>query len=74
MQKCNNKIKGGRSMANEDLKRYAREKRVKLWEIAERFGCNDGNFSRKLRTEFTPEIKENTFKLIDEIATHRDRG
>lgn len=61
-------------MANEDLKRYARENGVKLWEIAAKFGINDGNFSRRLRKEFTPEIKENTFKLIDEIAAHRDRG
>lgn len=33
----------------QDAVKYAKEHGIKLWQIAEVWGCNDGNFSRKLR-------------------------
>ena len=41
---------------------------VKLWQIADALGVNDGNFSRKLRKEFTPEEKERILEIIDRIS------
>lgn len=56
---------------NEDIRNYAKKKNVYLWMIANKLGMNDGNFSRKLRNELSPEMKEKVFKYIDEICEER---
>lgn len=55
-------------MANEDLKLYAAAKGVKLWQVAERFGLLDSNFSRLLRKEFTAEQAAKFKNYVDNIA------
>lgn len=50
--------------ANKEIRELAKENGVKLWQIAEVFGCYDGNFSRKLRKEFSPADKEKAIKAI----------
>ncbi len=44
-------------MKNIDIRTEAANAGVKLWQIAERLGINDGNFSRKLRQELSSEEK-----------------
>ncbi len=44
-------------MKNIDIREAAQSKNIKLWQIAEQLGCNDGNFSRKLRKELFGEEK-----------------
>lgn len=56
---------------NEDIRARAKRRGVKLWEIANGLGINDGNFSRKLRNEFSEEEKQKVFKIIDEIAAQK---
>lgn len=53
---------------NDELKRYAKEKGVRFWEIADKIGINDGNFSRLLRKEFSDEKKAEIMNIIDIIA------
>lgn len=55
-------------MRNADLKSYAKLKGVRLWQIAEVLHINDGNFSRKLRKEFSEAQKQEIIQIIDEIA------
>lgn len=55
-------------MKNLELKKYAKEKGVKLWQIAAELGINDGNFSRKLRKELPAEQKEKIMQIIDRLA------
>ncbi len=55
-------------MKNKDIRVYAREKGVYLWQIAESLGIADSNFSRKLRKELPEEIKKKIFKIIDALA------
>ena len=38
-------------MCNLEIREAAKENGVFLWQIAEVYGVNDGNFSRKLRKE-----------------------
>ncbi|MCD8117497.1 MAG: hypothetical protein LUE21_10360 [Oscillospiraceae bacterium] len=59
-------------MCNAELRARARERSVHLWEIAARFGCNDGNFSRKLRREFSDVERERALSIIDEICKERE--
>ncbi|MBQ7890957.1 MAG: hypothetical protein IJ359_02230 [Erysipelotrichaceae bacterium] len=58
-------------MCNLDVREYAKQKGVKLWEVARMVGVNDSNFSRRLRTEFSPEEKKRVKGFIDQIAKER---
>lgn len=40
---------------------------VKKYQIAEKLGINDGNFSRRLRKELSAEEKAKIFKIIKEL-------
>jgi hypothetical protein len=54
-------------MVNASIRHAARESGVKLWEIAERWGCNDGNFSRKLRRPFSPADERRALEIIEQL-------
>ena len=47
-------------MNNMKIREEAKRAGVYLWEVAERWGCNDGNFSRKLRRETLHGVKRCT--------------
>lgn len=49
----------------------AKSKGILLWQIADRLGITDGNFSRRLRHELTQEEQEKIKHLIDELAEER---
>lgn len=56
-------------MKNIDIRQYALEKRVKLWEVSEKMGySHESAFSRLLRHELTEDKKEEIRKIIDELA------
>lgn len=55
-------------MANEDIRKSAKENHVKLWKIAEELGINDGNFSRRLRCELPDTEKQKIFSIIQKIS------
>lgn len=60
-------------MVNRDIRNAAKEAHVFLWQIADRIGVNDGNFSRRLRKELSPEEKERIMTIIEELAQeHRE--
>ncbi len=58
-------------MNNKDVREYAKTHGVRLWQIANRLGINDGNFSRKLRVEFSDEKKAEILGIIDKLATEK---
>ena len=45
-------------MKNSKVRLAAMEAGVKLWQVAERLGINDGNLSRRLRQELPEEEQE----------------
>lgn len=55
-------------MTNKDVREEAKRAGVFLWQIAERLGMTDGNFSRKLRKELPEEEKRHIFAIIAELA------
>lgn len=59
-------------MKNCEIRAYAKQKDVLLWQIADRLGINDGNFSRKLRHELPEAEKERIRNIIDEVAAERE--
>lgn len=57
--------------ANAEIRKAAKSAGVYLWEIAERIGINDGNFSRKLRRELPTEEQEKILGVINALAAER---
>lgn len=58
-------------MKNKDIREAAKQAGVCLWEIAERLGMNDGNFSRKLRKELSSQERERIMEIINELAKEK---
>ena len=58
-------------MENVKIREAAKQTGVYLWEIAERFGCNDGNFSRKLRRELPENEQRRILGIIAELAAEK---
>lgn len=59
-------------MNNYDIKEAAKRAGIKLWQIADKLGINDGNFSRKLRKELNPEEKQKIFDIIAELQKEKE--
>ena len=56
-------------MKNLDIRNYAKENKIKLWEVSEKLGyAHETAFSRVLRHELTNDKKEEIFKIIDNLA------
>lgn len=53
---------------NEDIKAYAKEKNVRLYQIAHALNYSDNHLTRLLRFELKDDEKEIIFKAIDEIS------
>ena len=58
-------------MQNVDIRKAAKEAKVNLWEIAEVYGINDGNFSRKLRRELPDVEKTKILDIIEQIKVQK---
>lgn len=54
-------------MTGAEVKLLIRESGVLCWQVAERFGMNDGNFSRRLRKPFSADEVEKIRLIISEI-------
>ncbi len=59
-------------MHNQDIKEAIREADLKFWQIADKLGLNDGNFSRKLRKELPEEEKAKIRAIIAELSEHQE--
>lgn len=49
---------------NNDIRIFAKESGVKLWQIADALNINNGNFSRRLRKSLTKEENEEMMTII----------
>lgn len=55
-------------MKGAEVKRLILDSGVKLWQVAERWGLTDSNFSRRLRKPFDKDEIERVKKIVVEIA------
>ena len=58
-------------MKNIDIRVYAIERNVKLWQIAKELHITDSSFSRRLREELSKEAKQQIYEIIDKLADGR---
>ena len=56
---------------NEDLRRLAKNKSVRFWEIADYLGKSEATVTRFFRHEFSDEQKADFIKVIEEIAAKK---
>ena len=60
--------------SNQDIREAIKNSGVKYWQVAERFGVCDGNFSRKLRKEMPKEEKERIYTIIQNLKGENEHG
>ena len=58
-------------MANEDIKKQAKEHGVWQWQIASELGMKDSNFSSMLRYELSAEKKHEIQSIIIRLASKK---
>ena len=54
-------------MSNHEIKEAIRKADLKQWEVAEKYGLHEGNFSRLLRRELTRTEKEKIHQIIKDL-------
>jgi len=53
---------------NLDVRGYAKQRQVFLWEIGEKLGINSFSITRRLRKELSDAEKTRIYEIIDKIA------
>ena len=51
-----------------EIRRYILDKGILLWKVADKLGMSDGNFSRKLRHNFSEEDYNKIVSAGDELS------
>ena len=69
---CSLALKAGALKANADIRNAVATNGFKLWELAAALGINDGNLSRKLRTELPAAEREHILAVIAEMRSTQD--
>lgn len=60
-------------MNNLDIRKAIETSDFKYWQVANKLGMTDGNFSRMLRIELTKENKERVLNAINELEEEREK-
>lgn len=55
------------TQANKDIREAIVHSGFKFWQIADKYGLTDGNFSKKLRKELPQEDKAKILKIIEDL-------
>ena len=60
-------------LANNDIRKYAKEKGVKLYEVTAAMNKSQSYLTRKLYFELPQDEKQRIFDIIDQIATEKEK-
>lgn len=61
-------------MANQDIRSYAKQNGVKLWQIADIKGVSEPTMSRLLRHELPETMKAEFIRIIDQLAARNKQS
>lgn len=64
-------MKGADKMSGAEIKENIKAAGLKLWQVAKEMGMNDGNFSRKLRNDFSDEDTEKILSIIERLKAEQ---
>ena len=51
-----------------EIRQYILDNGILLWKVADKLGMSDGNFSRKLRHNFSEEDYNKIVSAVDELS------
>ena len=60
-------------MNGADVKQMITEAGLKFWQVAKLWGCNDGNFSRRLRKPFNADEVKRIKAIIAELTNEENK-
>lgn len=55
-------------MQNNEIREEIKAANLRFWQVAEKFGLNDGNFSRRLRHELSDADKTKSREIIADLS------
>lgn len=58
-------------IANEDIRQLLKNNGIYQWQVAQKLGMKDTNFSRLMREELTNDMKKRIQNIINEILKER---
>ena len=58
-------------MTGTEVKQLAKENGIFLWQIAEKLGINDGNFSRKLRKPLSNSDAAKVLNAVEQLKNEQ---
>ena len=58
-------------MTGNEIRTMILDNGFKLWQVADRFGCTDGNFSRKLRHDFSEKDTKRVLDIVNELKAEQ---
>lgn len=58
-------------MSGAEVKKRILAAGLKIWQVAYVFGVTDGNFSRKLRKDFSEEDTEKVLSIIEKLKAEQ---
>lgn len=59
-------------MANQDIRKYAKQNGVKLWQIANTMGISEPTMTRLLRLELPEQDKIKIIRIINELSAQNN--
>ena len=57
---------------NEELKSFIKSKNIKLWQVADKLGIYDTNFSKMLRYKLKDEELNKVYKAVKELEREKN--
>ena len=54
-------------LSGAEVKAFILEQGLRLWQVAQKLNMNDGNFSRKLRNNFTDDEVKQIKTIVKEL-------
>ena len=57
---------------NEKLKSFIKSKNIKLWQVADKLGIYDTNFSKMLRYKLKDEELNKVYKAVKELEREKN--
>lgn len=59
-------------MSGSEIKNLIINSGLKCWQVAELWGVNDGNFSRRLRKPFNEQETERIKSIIEDLKSNKE--
>jgi len=59
-------------MKNQDIRNLISKNNLKYWQVANKYGLSDGNFSRLLRYTLSDDVKAKLIEIINELKEMKE--